>query len=456
MSWTRRDFLRAGSLTALGAGLSFVKPDIFASKALGNRVENDTKLIFIFQRGGSDGINTVIPHGDSEYNTTNRPTLHIPRASAIDLGNDFAGLHPRMAPMMDIYNHSALTGTDGPGNLAVIHRVGYAGQSKSHFDSRQYWENGVPGQPSFEEGMIYRQVALTMNPLENNLVAVAMSNSQMVALKGPLPVPTIGNAETYSFSGDPAESIKFIGQSPSTPQGADGSGLLGTYGGPHDFDGKPYRGLVYGTGLALANSMSIVQDAVAQGPYVPSGGATYPGGAFGNRLQQIAMLLKRTDVRVLGVNIGGWDNHTNQGKIYGRHGSLLAQVAQGFGAFYHDLQGQWDKLLIVTMTEFGRTSKENGSRGTDHGHACAMFVAGGRVRGGVYNCDASTWADGDMFSVKGRYLKRKTDYRAVFGEIFTRHFGDSDDMLETVIPGYAQAAVDNPGDFERLNFIRQA
>jgi len=458
MSWTRREFLRAGSLTALGAGLNLVKPDIFVDRARAGRVVPalDTKLIFIFQRGGCDGINTVIPYGDSEYNRANRPTLFIPRANAIDLGNDFAGLHPRMSPMMEIYNHPALTGVDGPGNLAVIHRVGYAGQSKSHFESRQYWENGVPGDPSFEEGMIYRQVALTMNPLENNLVAAAMSNSQMVALKGPLPVPTIGNVETFSFSGDPAGSAKFIGQSPIAPQGPDGSGLLGAYGGPHDFPGKPYRDLVYGTGLALANSMNIVQEAVAQGPYSPTGGAVYPGGVFGDRLEQIAMLLKRTDARVLGVNIGGWDNHANQGSIYGRHGGLLAQVARGFRALYRDLQDQWDKLLIVTMTEFGRTSKENGSKGTDHGHACAMFAAGGKVRGGVYNCDASTWTNGDMFSIKDRYVRRRTDYRAVFGEIFTRHFGDSEDMLETIIPGYAQAAVDNPGDFERLHFLRQA
>ncbi|MHC4433754.1 MAG: DUF1501 domain-containing protein [Planctomycetota bacterium] len=456
MTWTRREFLQTGGLTALGAGLGFLKPNIFEGNALATRATADTKLIFIFQRGGNDGVNTVIPYGDSEYNTANRPTLFIPRASAIDLGNDFAGLHPRMAPMMEIFNHSALTGTDGPGNLAIIHRVGYAGQSKSHFDSRQYWETGVPGDPSFEEGMVYRQVALTMNPLENHLVAAAMSNSQMVALKGPLPVPTIGDVETFSFSGGPAGSIKFIGRSPSTQEGTDGSGLLGAYGGPYDFPDKPYRDLVYGTGLALANSMNIVRDAVDQGPYLPSPGAGYPGGTFGDRLKQIAMLLKRTDVRVLGVNIGGWDNHTSQGRIYGRHGGLLAQVAQGFRAFYRDLQDQWDKLLIVTMTEFGRTSKENGSRGTDHGHACVMFVAGGQVRGGVYNCDASTWADGDMFSAKGRYVERKTDYRAVFGEIFTRHFGDSEEMLETVIPGYAQTALENPGDFERLNLIRQA
>ena len=451
MSCTRRKFLQAGGLTALGLGLKFLNPeDIVLANAMD---EQNTKLVFIFQRGGNDGVNTVIPYGDPEYNTGNRPTLFIPRTSAIDLGNDFAGLHPRMAPMIEIYNHPALTGIDGPGNLAIIHRVGYDGQSKSHFNSRQYWENGVPGDPSFEEGMIYRQVALTMNPLENNLVAAAMSNSQMVALKGPLPVPTIGNVETFSFSGDPAGSIKFIGQSPTTPQGYDGSGLLGAYGGPHDFPGKPYRELVYGTGLALTNSMNIVQEAVAQGPYMPSGGASYPGGSFGDRLEQIAMLLKRTNVRVLGVNIGGWDNHTNQGKIYGRHGDLLAQVAQGFQALYRDLRDQWDKLLIVTMTEFGRTSLENGSKGTDHGHACVMFVAGGRVHGGVYNCDASTWLEGDLFSASGRYVERRIDFRAIFGEIFMRHFGDNEEVLEQVIPGYTQAVQNNPGDFEFLNFL---
>jgi uncharacterized protein (DUF1501 family) len=454
MSFTRREFIKAGSLAAFGFGLNFFGAKTMKGRALPNRRDDEgTKLIFIFQRGGNDGVNTVIPHGDPEYNVSNRPTLYIPPASAIDLGNNFASLHPRMAAMMEIYNHPSLTGIDGPGNLAIIHRVGYAGQSKSHFNSRQYWENGTPGDPAFEEGMIYRQVAMTMNPVDNNLVAAAMSNSQMVALKGPLPIPTIRDPETFNFSGDPAKSSKLIGRLPSHPQGLDGEGLLGAYGGSRDFPDKPYRDLVYDTGLALTNAMNIVQDAVAQGPYEPSNGAVYPGGGFGERLSQIAMLLKRTPVRVLGVNIGGWDTHSKQGRIYGRQGDLLAQVAQGFRALYRDLQDQWDKLIIVTMTEFGRTSRENGGKGTDHGHACAMFVAGGRVRGGVYNCDASTWLEGDMFSANGRYVERRTDFRAVFGEIFVRHFGDSEDMLEQVIPGYTQAAKDNPRDFEFLNFL---
>lgn len=454
MSFTRRKFLQAGSLTALGLGLNFLNPEIIKGRALANRTDGEeAKLVFIFQRGGNDGVNTVIPHGDPEYNIGNRPTLYIPPASAIDLGNNFASLHPSMAAMMEIYNHPNLTGIDGPGNLAIIHRVGYAGQSKSHFNSQHYWENGTPGEPTFEEGMIYRQVALTMNPVDNNLVAAAMSNSQMTALRGSLPIPTIREPETFDFTGDPAKSSKLIGRLPSHPQGLGGEGLLGAYGGLRDFPDKPYRGLVYDTGLALTNAMNIVQDAVAQGPYEPSEGAVYPSGDFGERLAQIAMLLKRTPARVLGVNIGGWDTHTNQGGINGRQGNLLAQVAQGFRALYRDLQDQWDKLIIITMTEFGRTSLENGSRGTDHGHASSMFVAGGQVQGGVYNCDASTWLEGDLFSASGRYVERKTDFRAIFGEIFMRHFGDSEEVLEQVIPGYTQAAQVNPGDFEFLNFL---
>jgi uncharacterized protein (DUF1501 family) len=165
------------------------------------------------------------------------------------------------------------------------------------------------------------------------------------------------------------------------------------------------------------------------------------------------MLLKRTPVRVLGTNVGGWDTHTNQGGAQGYHSRILGSLAQGFQALYRDLQDQWQDLIVVTMTEFGRTSKENGSRGTDHAYACVVFVAGGGVKGGVYNCDASTWAAGDLFSQSERYVKRRTDYRAVFGEIFLRHFGDDLATLNQVIPGYSQAAAAQPQDFASLGFL---
>lgn len=450
-TWHRRDFLKASGLAALG--LNLWTPGVLQRRLLAAPLDDDTKLIFIFQRGGNDAVNTVIPYGDPEYNVVNRPTLYIPEDTALDLGNGFAGLHPRMAPIMEIFNKQTINGQDGPGNLAVIHRVGYPNPSQSHFNSQQYWENGKPGDKALDEGMIYRHIAAALQPQVNRLAGVALSRSQLVALKGPHPLPTINNPDNFTLAGDDATVQKFIGHLPTTPEGDNGTGLLGAYGGPQDQPGHAYRDLVYGTGLALADAMALVKAAAAQGPHTPANGALYPDGSFGTHLQQAAMLLKRTPARVLGLNIGGWDTHTRQGAAEGKQGDLLEKVAQGFQALYRDLQDQWDKLVIVTMTEFGRTSRENGSGGTDHAHACCMFVAGGRIQGGVYNCDDSTWAPGDLFSTKDRYIRRNTDYRAVFAEIFTRHFGDDPALLETIIPGYTQAVLANPTEFRSLGIL---
>ncbi len=128
-------------------------------------------------------------------------------------------------------------------------------------------------------------------------------------------------------------------------------------------------------------------------------------------------------------------------------------MAQGFQALHLDLQAEWDDVIVVTMTEFGRTSKENAGKGTDHAEASAMFIAGGGVKGGIYNCDESRWKNGDLFSENKRYLARKTDFRAVFGEIFRKHFGDDDATLEKVIPGYGEAGVSRPDDFSPLGFM---
>ena len=449
----RRDFLKAGGLTGLAVGLNTFSPGIFHRRVLAAPNLSKKKLIFLFQRGGNDGVNTVIPRGDPEYNSIHRPTLFIDPAEALDLGNGFAQLHPQMQSMLDIYNHTSLTGIAGPGNLAAIHRIGYAGQSQSHFDSQQYWENGLPGQPDREEGMIYRQVAKTLDPTNNHFVAASLSSSQMVALKGSLPLPTLSDPANFKFSGNPSRVSKFLGSLPSAPSGPGGKGFLGLYGGPRDFPQKPYRDTVYSTGVVLAEAVQVVQSAVGGGTYTPANGAVYPTGDFGDKLRSVAMLLKRTPVQVLGVNIGGWDTHTDQGSTNGPHGDLLRAVADGFKALYLDLQEQWQDLVIVTLTEFGRTSIENDSLGTDHAYACVSFVAGGGVRGGVYNCGPGTWAPGDLFSQDSRYVRHRTDYRAVFAEIFMKHFGDDRALLNEVIPGYDAAAAASPGDFQFLNFM---
>lgn len=455
MNITRRHFIKLSGLTWGALGLNLLTPLNGRNQLWAGNAANDKKVIFIFQRGGNDGINTVIPRGDSDYNDVTRPTLYIAEQDAIATGNGFAQFHPGLQPMMEVYNNSAINGQDGPGNLAVLHRVGYSGQSRSHFDSQQYWENGRPGHSDLQEGVFYRHIARNydLNTPEHSFVAAGLSSSQLVALKGKQPLPNFNSAGSFGFRGNEAYSARFLGRNPGSGGDADGHGILGLYSGSPDLTGKIYRPLVHGTGQLLGATMETLQNALSHGAYTPSNGAVYPPGSFGRKLEEAAMLMKRTPVKFLGLNIGGWDTHSGQGQLNGDHNRLLNYLAQGFQALHRDLQDQWDNLIILTMTEFGRTSRENGSRGTDHAESSVMFVAGGGVRGGVYHCDDTTWKQGDMFSRNDRYLSRKTDFRNVLGEVLVKHLGESTQGLDEVIPGYSQAAMDNPGDFAPLNFI---
>lgn len=456
MNIHRRQFLKTGALAWGALGINLLAPGLFQRRLLAADLPADRKLIFIFQNGGNDGVNTLIPSGDLEYNTDTRPTLYIPPAQAIDTGNGFAHLHPALQPLMEIYNHSSLNGIPGPGNLAVLHRIGYSGQSQSHFDSQQYWQNGVPGQATLEEGMFYRHLAQTrdLGADENAFVAAAISSSQMLGLKGSRPFPNFSRASEFTFSGTGAKARKILGSLPGTGPASGGSGILGLYGGTQDDPSKLYRPLVHQTGNLLGSTMSILQSAVAQGTYTPANGAVYTNDSLGRKLLEAAMLFKRTPVKVVGMTLGGWDTHTGQGQLNGDHPNLMGQLARGMQALHRDLQDQWDKILIVTMTEFGRTSEENGSRGTDHAESSVVFVAGGGVKGGIYNCDSTTWKSGDLFSSRnGRYLAKRTDFRGVFGEVFSRHFGDSNSLLDQIIPGYSAAAAKDPTGFQPLNFL---
>lgn len=455
MHLNRRQFLTRHGLTCGAIGLNLFSPGFLVRQLLAADPNSDKKLIFIFQRGGNDGINTVIPRGDADYNTSTRPTLFIPESQGLDTGNGFAQLHPQLQPLMEIYNHSALNGQSGPGNLALLHRIGYPSQSRSHFDSQQFWETGRPGDTSIDEGLFYRHLenSPSIGGDPSGFLAAGISSSQLDALKGANPIPNFRRAEDFRFRGNATDAVKFLGESPTQPDGDDGTGILGLYGTAAGTRGKPYENLVRETGRLLGATMGTLQAAVARGAYTPENGAVYPNTSFGRKLTEAAMLLKRTPVRVLGMNIGGWDLHSGQGQINGQHGQLLYELALGIRALYRDLQDQWSQILVVTMTEFGRTSAENGSRGTDHAASSVMFAAGGGVKGGVYNCDATTWRRGDMFTSSDRYLRRRTDFRSVFGEIFTRHFSDPTSILDKAMPGYTADSVRNPAEFRPLNFL---
>ena len=448
--FNRRRFLKTSSLAFSALGLNMVAPTMFQKRMEAAAMANNKKLIFIFLQGGNDGINTILPRGDAMYNTTTRPTLFIPEGEALDSGNGFAQLHPALSPIGEVYNHSSINGLNGAGNMALLHRIGYDGQSRSHFDSQHFWQNGIPGDADTEEGFMYRRInaAYDLNHPDNAFVAAGLSSNQLVALKGKNMIPNFRRTADFTF---PAGK-RFLGEAP-TALDVDGRALMGLYGGAPDDPTKPYRQLVHGAGQGVGRTMDVIQDALDQGAYTPSNDAEYPDSSLGRKLTEAAMLMKRTPVRVIGLRKGGFDTHQRQGQIAGSHANLLGDVAQGIQALYRDLQDQWDDLLVVTLTEFGRTSKENGSNGTDHAESSVMFVAGGGVKGGVYNCDDRTWEDNAMFSARDRYLARKTDFRGVFGEIFQRHFGDSREQLDQWMPGYSIAEMDNPKDFVPLGFL---
>ncbi len=441
MQFDRRSFIKAALAGTTLSALGPVLGSPFMNRALASGLGASTKkMLVIFMRGGNDGVNTCIPYGDSEYNLINRPNIFIPEAQSLDLGNGFAALHPALGPLHEL--HLA-------GDLATVHRVAYANQSRSHFDSQNIWENAIPGEADLSEGWAYRHVIDAYDLAANPVAAASISDRLMLMFKGGTALPHISNLAEYNLDVPGSSQDKVLG---SAPDGGSGSGLLGWYGKSLG-SGHGHDSLVSSTGLTIGETLSTLEDAgIDPATYLPAGGATYPDESnplgfpatafpFFRQLRDAAMLLKQSDLRIAGVEVGSFDTHSNQGGVGGAQAGLLAWIAHGIRSLSQDLASQWDDTLVLTLSEFGRTSEQNGSLGTDHGEASCLFVAGGQVNGGVYNCDASTWSDGDMFSTgNGRYVAHLTDFRTILREIFDRHFGVDATGIESVIPGIGAQA----------------
>ena len=439
----RRGFLRIG-----GAGLALgALSPVIGNPFLSNRLHaaggsgNPKKMMIVFLRGGNDGVNTVIPHGDSTYNQVERPTLFIPPTASIDL-NGFAALHPQMGLMKEVYD---------TGDLAVIHRVAYDNQSRSHFTSQQLWENAYPaggGNEEVEEGWVNRLLASDPALSSSPLSGISISNNQQVAFRGDYPLVHMRNIEGYQLGTNPID-LKMVGAAPGG--GSDGSGLLGVYG--RTPDAAEYDAKLRGIGMTMASSLDALTAAgVDEDAYVPANGAFYPDSTntdgFSNRLRTFfrqlkngAQLLKETDSRIVGVELGSFDTHSNQQVANGAHSDNVRGLSRALHSLQLDLtdvnNNIWNDTLILVVSEFGRTSRENGSQGTDHGEASCLFVAGGGINGGTYNCDALTWSDGDMFSCcNNRYVAQRSSFLTIYAEIIDRHFSQPG-LLDTVIPAWS-------------------
>ena len=415
MRITRRIFLKNGALAlvATTAIPSFLTRTVWGIETDGTRRK---RLVVLFQRGAADGLNIVVPHGESAYYSM-RPSIAIPRPnrgqeSSIDL-DGFFGLHPSLASFKPLWDQK---------HLAIVHAAGSPDNTRSHFDAQDYMESGTPGVKSTEDGWLNRTVRKP-EPGATPFRAISMGGTLPRALAGTAPAVAIGNINEFGVGG----------------RGPAAAPLTNTFEAMYSQSGDA---VLHGTGQETFEAVKMLK-AADPARYTPARGANYPRGRFGDSLRQLAQLIKANlGVEVAFADIGGWDHHVNEGSVQGQLANVLRDFSQSIAAFWTDLGDLGEDTVLVTMSEFGRTARENGNRGTDHGHANVMFVLGGPVRGGrVYG----QWPGLDQSQLnEGRDLALTTDFRRVLGEGVYRHLGNKD--LAIIFPGFEN----DPRRFLRL------
>ncbi len=409
----RRFFLRSGGVALASIGVSLSTPSFLERTVLGLTREPVTggrrkTLIAIFQRGAVDGLNMVVPFGEGSYYDW-RPSIAIPKPSngngeaAVDL-DGFFGLHPAMRSFHSLWSSQ---------QLAIVHAAGSPDNTRSHFDAQDYMESATPGVKSTQAGWLNRYLQSKPDTDRSLFRAVSMTQNTPRVMQGSAPTLAISNLNDFTIR---------AGRSSASVQG----GFEAIYE-------QTANDALGGTGKETFEAVNYLKQ-VNPSQHRPQNGAQYPRSRFGNSLMQIAQLIKSgVGLEVAFTDVGGWDTHVNQGSSQGQLANRLQDFANGISALVKDLGPRMDDVVILTMSEFGRTVRENGNRGTDHGHANAMFVIGGSVKGGKVYGDWPGLKSDRLY--EGRDLALTTDFRDVFGEVAKRHLGTKN--LQTVFPGYA-------------------
>ena len=411
----RRVFVKSGALALVTMGLS---PSFLRRSAFGMELFKAPKgkvLICLFQRGAADGLNVIVPHGEKAYYAM-RPSIGIPQPSssvagaAIDL-DGFFGLHPALAPLKPLYDRKM---------LAPVQAVGSPSTTRSHFDAQDYMETGTPDNKGTTDGWLNRYLAVKGTCDECNLAktpfrAVSLTPQTPRILEGPSPTVAMNSLDEFSVraTGSSAERLEALYRTGSAD-------------------------LVHATGAETFDAVKMLRAANPQ-KYLPQFGADYPRSQFGQRLLQIAQLIKaNVGLEIAFADVGGWDTHVNQGSSTGQLAQRLDDFSRSIAALVTDLGDRMDDVVIMTMSEFGRMARENGNRGTDHGHAGALFVIGGNVRGGKVHGKWPGLEPEQLY--EGRDLALTTDFRSVFAEVVSRHMGAK--ALDRIFPGFVGSARD--------------
>jgi uncharacterized protein (DUF1501 family) len=390
-------------MAGVGSAPLWLERAAFAADQQGARKK---VLVAIFQRGAADGLNIVVPHGERRYYDL-RPTIAIPRPAtgiapedaAVDL-DGFFGLHPSLASLKPLWQQQ---------RLAIVHAAGSPDPTRSHFDAQDFMESGTPGLKSTTDGWLNRALASESGKTESGKIspvrAISIGPALPRTLRGTRNAIAVENLNNFTVRDSAASKA-----------------LQSMYAGTNDQ-------ILNGTGRETFEAVSLLQS-IQKTPYQSGGGANYPRGRFGESMKQIAQLIKAdVGVEVAFADIGGWDHHVNEA---GQLRNVLAEFGDSLAAFYQDLGDRMEDVVVVTMSEFGRTAKENGSRGTDHGHANVMFVMGGPVQGGrVYG----RWPGLAPEQLnEERDLALTTDFRDVLSEAVYSHLGNR--SIRSVFPNY--------------------
>jgi uncharacterized protein (DUF1501 family) len=398
----RRFFVKSTGLALLGLGFA---PG-FLRRAVAQTTRSHRTLVLVFLRGGVDGLSLAPPVGDPAYFAA-RPTLAIPRpgaeGGALRLDGTF-GLHPALASLFPLWQDGA---------LAVVHAAGLQGATRSHFDAQDFCETGTPGLKSTQDGWLNRTLQQIPAPGAGAFRAVALQGTLPRSLQGAAPAVAVDGLQGFRLSGK---------------------------GGLDSFEAL-YAGAVdealRSTGQEAFDALRTAASAELAGR-PPQNGAVYGKTPLARRLADVARLVRAgVGLEVVATEMGGWDTHVGEGAATGQLANRLRELGDALSAFARDLGPRLADVAVVVMTEFGRTVRENGNRGTDHGTASAMLALGGGVRGGrVYG----SWRGLDGPGLfEERDLAIGVDVRSVLLEALHATLRPPD--TSTVFPGFVGTRV---------------
>ena len=394
MSYTRRSFLKATLGASTMLSLASPAPNLLlraATAGTARRDDRDTVLVVVQLSGGNDGLNTVVPYADDEY-ARNRPTLRL-QPKDVHKINSYIGFHPRMEAFSRLYKE---------GHLSILHGVGYPNSDRSHDGAMRHWHTAKPDDPNCQTGWLGRAADSVWHTNRKDTPAVFV---------GPIVQPFGMRAEHVIIPSIQSPDDLTIDPAPGESQPKQAVELSRA-----DKDNPLLNHLRDCTANARDNSRRIEAATKA------AGGAEYPAFRLAETLHTVAKLI-RADVgirifftEVGGGGIGGFDNHANQ---LGNHCALLHQMSESLAAFVNDLKRDklLDRVLLMTISEFGRTVKENGRRGTGHGVSAPIFMAGGKLKSGLIGAHPS------LTDLDNGAMKFHTDFRRVYATVLDKWLG---------------------------------